>query len=320
MIEIRIRGNWTIRRVSRCLGRNHSIISREIKRNKSPDGKYRADYAQKVADKKAKITNKRKLDKDETLYLYVREQLKDGSSPEQVSGRLKKCPPLWMKGKNISHESIYKYIYDTYDGRHFYHYLRKKNTPKRKKRYLRKKQEKTCILERISIHYRPEVINERLRYGDWESDSAKFKKQKAGISIQYERKSMLVRIHKVADGSAEETKEALIATAESLPRDGLFNSMTFDNGGEGACHRDIRDFYGIDTYFCDPYKSWQKGGVENIIGLIREYLPKDANMDTITETDIYIIQEKLNNRPRKKLGYLTPNEITKQHINSLGGA
>lgn len=85
--------------------------------------------------------------------------------------------------------------------------------------------------------------------------------------------------------------------------------MTFDNGGEGACHTKIRDDDGIDTYFCDAYASWQKGGVENINGLIRQYIPKDALLDTMTDDDTYAMQERRNNRPRKHLKYLTPNQV-----------
>ena len=125
---------------------------------------------------------------------------------------------------------------------------------------------------------------------------------------------MLLRIHKLPDKSADETLNALTRTAESLPSDELLQSMTFDNGGEGARHMKIRDAYNIGTYFCDPYKSWQKGGVENSIGLIREYLPRKTNLDTINEQMIYDIQERLNNRPRKKLGYLTPNEVIKKYL------
>lgn len=99
------------------------------------------------------------------------------------------------------------------------------------------------------------------------------------------------------------------ATIESLPTKDLALSFTFDNGREEARHTEIKNEYGINTYFCDTYKSWQKGGVENSNGLIRQYLPKNTNLDKITENMIHEIQEKLNNRPKKKLGYSTPNEV-----------
>ncbi|MFH1048224.1 MAG: IS30 family transposase [Patescibacteria group bacterium] len=220
---------------------------------------------------------------------------------------------LVFKGSKISHESIYQYIYTSPYGNYLYHYLRYKNAPKRQKRYARKPQ-KSFIPERISIHDRPEIINTRERFGDWESDSEIFRKQKSALSVQHERKSLLVRLRKVADRGSEETLEALRATIESLPTKDLVKSITFDNGGEGAGHFKIRDEYGITTYFCDPYKSWQKGGVENSNGLIRQYLPRTANLDMMTEDMIYEIQEKLNDRPRKKLNYSTPNEVINSYV------
>ena len=307
------------REIARFLKRDHTIVSRELKRNTKPGKKYSAVTAQKLADLKAKKTNKRKLDKDRELHDYVVKKIKEGFSPDEVSGELKSFPTDNLKGKTISYEAIYDYIYNG-EGKweSLYQHLRKKHR-KRKIRHSRKSH-KIRIPERISIHLRPSVINLRKRAGDWETDSVKFKKQKASLSVQYERKLMLVRIHKVKDGTAEETQTAISKSIESLPNE-LFKSLTWDNGKEGVCHTKIRDDYNVETYFCDPYASWQKGGVENLNGLIREYLPRETDMTTITDEDIYRIQEKLNNRPRKKLGYMTPNQalaaITKQLTGAL---
>lgn len=320
IIETRLRGQWTRRRIASYLGRNHSIVLREIKRNKSPDGKYIAVYAQRQAERQSRKTNKKKLDKDFMLNWYVANQLANENwSPEQIAGRIKEHPPSYLNGSSIGHEAIYRYIYNSPYGKHLYHYLRRKKAPKRRKRFSRKKRQNLTVPERVSIHLRPEIINQRKRFGDWESDSAQFRKQKAGLSVQHERKSMLTRIHKIADGTAEETKEALLASIESLPPE-LWESITFDNGKEAARHMKIRDEYKLETFFCDPYKAWQKGGVENSIGLIRQYLPKRTRLDTISSEEIYQIQERLNNRPRKKLRYLTPNEVIRQYLNPKSGA
>jgi len=308
IIETRLRGKWKIRQIARHLNRSPSIISREVKRNIHSSGAYLALYAQNLAEKRTHITNKRKLNKDSRLLNYVRKKLENDWSPEQIAGRLKEHPPDNLEGSKISHESIYQYIYNSPYGNHLYHYLRRKNVPRRQKRYARKSK-KSFIPERISIHDRPEAINNRERFGDWESDSVIFKKQKSALSVQHERKSLLVRLHKLADHSSEETVEALRATIESLPTKDLALSFTFDNGTEGAKHTKIRDEYGVSTFFCDTYKSWQKGGVENSNGLIRQYLPKSSNLDMMTEDMICEIQEKLNDRPRKKLRYSTPNEV-----------
>lgn len=306
------------RDIGRFLKRDHTIVSRELKRNTKPGKKYSAVTAQKLADLKAKKTNKRKLDRDRELHDYAVKKIKEGFSPDEVSGELKNYPPTKLLGKTISYEAIYDYIYNgegKWEG--LYHHLRKKHRQRRKQ--CSRKSRKIPIPERISIHLRPEVINERKREGDWETDSMKFKKQKASLSVQYERKLMLARTRKVKDGTAEETEKAISKSIESLPQE-LFKSLTWDNGKEGVCHTKIRDGYNIETYFCDPYSSWQKGGVENLNGLIREYLPRKTDMATITDEDIYRIQEKLNNRPRKKLGYLTPNKALAAITNQLTGA
>ncbi len=306
------------REIGRFLKRDHTVISRELKRNTKPGKKYSAITAQKLADLKAKKTNKRKLDKDRELHDYVVKQIKDGWSPDEVAGKLRDDPPEQLKGKRISYEAIYDYIYNG-EGKweSLYHHLRKKHRVRRQK-YGRKKQ-KVAILERVSIHDRPSIINDRKRIGDWETDSMKFKKQKASLSVQYERKLMLARIHKVKDGTAEETEKAISKSVESLTQE-LFLSFTWDNGKEGVCHTKIRDSYNIETFFCDPYSSWQKGGVENLNGLIREYLPRDTDMSKITDEDVHRIQEKLNNRPRKKLHYKSPNQMLAAVTNQLTGA
>lgn len=313
-IEYYLRHGRKVREIARFLKRDHSVISREIKKGSGQYLNYSAKAAQDLTDRRAKKTNKRKLGKDERLRSYVLARLKQGWSPDQIEGRLKEYPPKTLMGHTISDETIYQYVYNSPYGRYWYQYLRKKNAPRRQKRRYRKTQ-KTSIPERISIHPRPVLVDERARYGDWESDTVIFRKQRAVLSVQYERKSMLVRMHKAADKSANETDDAITKSVESLP-DRLFKTMTFDNGGEGAHHQRLNKEYDINTFFCDLYKSWQKGGVENMNGLIRDYLPRSTILAclTLTDRDIYEIQEQLNNRPRKGLNYLTPNEIIQNPI------
>ena len=225
VMEMRLRGKWKIRRVASHLGRSPSIVSREIGRNIHPSGKYLADYAQALADKRSHKTNKRKMDKDSELSVYVRKKLEENWSPEQIAGRLKEHPPDRLRGKRISHESIYQYIYQSPRGNYLYNYLRYKSAPRRQKQHSRKT--KKCLIpERISIHDRPMIIDKRERYGDWESDSMNFRKQKSALSVQHERKSLLVKLHKLANRSDEETEEALKVTIESLPLKDLAKSSS----------------------------------------------------------------------------------------------
>lgn len=305
----------SLRDIAKRLNRNVSVISRELKRNRNRDGLYIPAQAQTAADRRATRTNKRRLETNEDLHDWVEQKLRSGDSPELIAGRLKECPPKQLRGASISHEQIYEYIYQG-DGRFegWYHYLIRKHANRRRKQD-RKKQAKTLIKERVSIHDRPEIINLRSRFGDWESDLALFRKQTTALSVQYERKAMLTRIHRVANRSAEENEQAIIQTFEAVPPN-LAQSLTQDNGLEGTCHTKIRDAFELDTFFCDPYSAWQKGGVENAIGLIRRYLPKNTNLATISDAEIHAIQEKINNRPRKKLNYRTPNEAWGVALNS----
>ena len=300
-----------LRQLTKLVGHDHSVLSRELSRNTGAHLSYHPDRAQKISDNRLHQKRKSKLVKHPLLREWVESQLKAGLSPEQVAGVLREAPPPALGGVTISHESIYQYIYEG-EGSDWYRYLRKKHSHRGKKRG-RKKHKKSRIPERVPIQCRPKEVDERKEFGHWESDSMIFSKQKAGLSVQYERCSQLVRITRVEDRSSNETRNALLCTIESLPKE-LFKTMTFDNGGEGVCHTMLRHEYDIDTYFCDPYASWQKGGVENMNGLIREYLPRTKDLATLTDRDIFDIQERLNNRPRKGLGYRTPNAVIKEYI------
>lgn len=304
-----------VREIGRVLHRDPGVVSREINRNSLPDGTYDPMRAQKKADLRSRKTNTRKLESDWRLHDWVEKKLKAGWSPELIAGRLKQCPPTHPHGASVSHEQIYQYIYHgegKYEG--WFHYLLRKSHSRRTKRS-RKKQAKTRIKERVAITERPLVANERGRFGDWESDLAVYRKQKTALSVQYERQAMIIRMHKVANRTARENNQAISRTLETMPAY-LNKSITFDNGLENTCHTRIRDNFNVDTYFCRPYAAWQKGGVENAIGLIRRYLPKTTNLATLTDEDIHAIQEILNNRPRKKLKYKTPNEALSVALNS----
>ena len=309
MLQYWLRTKMSLRKIGKVMRRTHSVLSKEI--NKNGCGvrkKYRADVAQRIYKKRKHKQRMGKLDKCPNLKEYVESKLELDWSPEQIAGRLKDCPPAELVDKTISHESIYYYVYEKSDKyKKLYKHLRTNRIKRRK--YGSRKSKNLPIPQRKSIHQRPSVVGEKGRYGDWESDSMIFSKQREILSVQYERKSQLVRINKVKNKTAEETKHALIRMAESLPDRELLKTITFDNGTEGVKHIDIKEMYGIETYFCDSYCSWQKGGVENVNKLIRQYLPRKTNMYKLTQDEVYKIQERLNSRPRKGLNYQTPNEV-----------
>ncbi len=301
------------RSIAKLIHRDHSVIIREIKLHKPQLGPYSAELAQKAAKRKAKNTNKKKLDKCQELKDYVKDRLLEDWSPEQIAGRLIEHPPPEMKEakvKTVSTEPIYQFIYheakEGGENRKLYKHLRR-NQPKRQKRGQRKSQQ-VKIPDRISIHQREEVINLKQRYGDFESDNIEGKRSTPPISIQRERKTMYVVIHRLKSKEAKETNKVLEKTIKYFGQS-FVKSITFDNGSEDFYHAKLRQKYNIKTYHCDPCSAWQKGAVENTNGLIRQYIPKRADTKKISQKYIKFVQGKLNQRPRKSLNYLTPEEV-----------
>lgn len=310
-----IRTGKSVRGIAKSIGRDHRVIQREVDRNCVDGRLYTAVLAQQIAMEREQKKNRHKLEqrKYAPLRKYVLQKLKEDWSPEQIAGVLKNQPPLSLNGQQISHESIYQYIY-LGEGRYenVWQHLRKARTVRQKQRA--RKPRKASIPERISIHERGEEIDQRTTFGHWETDtlgsSPKFYER---LSVQYERKGQLVRLNKVRGMGADETEEAIRKSIESLPQY-LWKSITFDNGTEGTNHFKIRKDFNIPTYFCDAYASWQKGGVENLNGLLRQYIPKGTPVAGLTDQQIQTIQEKLNNRPRKSLHYLSPNQVFAQEF------
>ena len=312
-IELHLRGKESIRGLGRMLRRDHSVMVRELQRNTCRDGTYRSAKAQEYAEKRKSKERKRKLDEDEELRRYVLKKIIDEQlSPEQIAGQLKKRLEPWMNDKGISHETIYTFIYEG-QGRFLglYQHLRR-GRKKRQRRYVRKHRGKQPISFMTPIQYRPEEIREKKEFGHWESDTTVCENKGEAVSVQYERSIQLCRLTKVPNKSAEATEGAHRHLIESLP----VKSITLDRGSEGGNHWKLRLDYAVDTYHCDPYSSWQKGGVENLNGLIRQYLPRGTNLTHISHYQIYVIQEKLNNRPRKNLGYRSPNQCLKELLAS----
>jgi len=316
-IEFYIRGKTKIRQIARYLHRDHTVIVRELARNKGRDGIYRAAQAHEMAKRRYSKPRRKKLEEDDVLRNWTIQRMRDdGWSPAMVSAKLKNRPDqAWMCGKGVSHETIYEYIYEG-EGRFMglYQYLVRKHK-KRQRRYARKSNRDKGILYMTPIKYRPDEINDKREFGHLESDTVVYRKQRACLSVQYERSIQLLRFHRVADKSAEATHSAVVQTIESLPTE-LIKSVTYDRGTEGAFHWMLRLDYGIDTFHCDPYCSWQKGGVENVNGIIRRYLPIDTDLSQYSDADLMAIQEKINDRPRKTLGWKTPNEAYREILNS----
>jgi IS30 family transposase len=303
-IEIYVRAKLKPERIAERLGRDPSVISRELKRNKGEYLEYSADHAQYFAERRASQTDRRKLLKYPKLLAYVKEKLNIDWSPEQISGRLKKVPSERPEGQTVSHEAIYGYIYE--EEPHLHHRLRRKHWERQTKGG--RHRNKPVIPDRVPIAERPAEVEDKTILGHFESDSMVGKGHKGGLSVQYGRGMQLAKIHKMRNFTPEETNEAIQATLAALPDD-FTKSFTLDNGTENYQHKT----WNIPTYFCDPYKPWQKGGVENMNGLIRQYVPKGTDIRKITDEQIRMIEYRLNSRPRKGLDYQTPLEVLAEY-------
>jgi len=300
------------RKIAEKLQRSIGGLSLEIEKGSVGKGRDHYDpFAAQMGSRMRKWhANSRNPMKNEKLQSYVQTQLIEGWSPEIISGRLKD-DYSHDPSMQVNHESIYQWAY-----KNGVSHLLPRGKPRRsRRRYRLKAATGTQGLGVVtSIHQRPEAANERTEFGHLESDSMLEKKVTGDIlSIQLERVSRYLFITRAANKSAPETRKAIAGVLRRLPS-ALKQTLTFDRGTEGAEHH----LLGIDTYFCDPYSSWQKGSVEQVIGLIRRYIPKGTDLSTVTDQELKTIQNRLNNRPRKVLGFKTPREVLSAYCTSLG--
>lgn len=293
---------FSICEIARMLSRNKSTISRELTRNMSKSTKI---YLSSQAHKRAKERKKQAAMKEELkchkIRNFVKNKLAEGWTPEIIAGLLALDP----QKLTISHESIYLYIYKRRPD--LVRYLPRAHK-KRFKRVPKSNKKNNRIPNRISIDQRPEEINNRSEFGHWESDTVVSKKSKVALSVSIERVSKLVKIKKIKQNKAILFSKAIIRRMKGLPSHAR-RSITYDNGSENALHELINDQLNTDSYFCNPYHSWEKGSVENVNGLIRRFLPKKTDFAKITHKRIKEIEFLLNNRPRKSLGFKTPNQV-----------
>lgn len=276
------------------VGIHKSTISRELKRNLGGRG-YRPKQAHQFAADRCK---KNQIRISEDHWKLVEERIRFDLSPEQVSNDLKN------KGLNISHEWIYQYIYsDKKNGGALHTHLRsQKRYRKRTGSYDRRGR----IVGQISIDQRPAVVSERKRLGDWEGDTIVGAKHKGAVLTLVDRKSGYTLMGSLPKRKAQLVSEQVIRLLNSVPH---VKTLTLDNGKEFAKHAKIKNRTNADVYFAHPYSSWERGTNENTNGLIRQYLPKTRRLDNVTEHELNSIMFRLNHRPRKRLGYLTPFEV-----------
>jgi len=292
---------------------DRSTISREIKIRGTPTG-YHAKQAEINHQlKRSKCHPKIKIE-ETPAGTYVLEKIRQGWSPETISGRLKFEIALGLKDQNkyVNPESIYQFVYESEFGKRekLYEYLRRGKKHRSKKRG--RKSQKTTIPNRVFIEMRPKEIKERKTVGHWEGDTIHYPQRK-GINSLVERKARFAILTKLERRTAEQTTMAVVSRLSGHKRD----SLTVDNGKENIKHETISKALDMPIFFCHPYHSWEKGSNENMNGLVRKYLPRGTNLDTISQEDLDDIADELNNRPRKILNFQTPSEILEKEYIKL---
>lgn len=285
---------------------SQSSISRELKRNRRkirPGDKIKnSRYESSAAEHKALVRREAskyqgmKTEQNSDLRKYIIDKLKQHWNPDEISGRMKDDHEPFYASKT----AIYDWLRSSYGQRYcICLYSRRYRKKKRGK-----KKERALIPNRIGIESRPLGATNRSRYGHYEGDtmvSAKETKSKAALSVIYERKAKYIDAKKIRNLKPDSHNQAL---KEMLEHKKVL-SLTQDNGIENTRHQEL----GLATYFCDPYSSWQKGGIENANKMIRRFIPKGSDISDYSDEYVKMIVNILNNKPRKSLGYKTANEL-----------
>jgi IS30 family transposase len=283
--------------IAQVLGCHKSTISREVRRNCGLKG-YRPYQADELAYDRQCAAYRSRIAWE--TWQQVERLLCQEWSPEQIAGRLK-----LEKQPTVSHECIYLYVYaDKRRGGTLHSHLRsQKKQRKRYGGYIRRGQ----IPNRTSIEKRPQIVASKSRFGDWEADTIVGARHKGGILSAVERKSKLTRLRKLATKGAAEMKDNTIELLAPLVAQ--VHTITVDNGKEFCEHELIAKGLQARIYFAHPYASWERGLNENTNGLVRQYFPKKYDFGKFNDADLQRVEDLLNNRPRKTLGYRTPNEV-----------
>ena len=304
VIEVLLTENYTRSDIASKLKVSRSTICREII-NRSTPGGYFADIAQLDYEDKRESCVKPKILDTPSIQNYVIKKLQIGWSPEQISGRLKlkNGPDYTCK------ETIYVWIYSV--GwclkENLYQYLR--HAKKRRTKQNGRSTKKSKIPNRVSIHQRSTIVNDRTEFGHWEGDSVLYPYKQA-INTLNELTSGIVSFTKLDRKTAQLTADAMIKKlAFSNPK-----TLTLDNGSEFMHHERVSYTTGVSIFFFDPYASYQRGSNENTNMLLRGYLPKRASILNLSQKELDDIAYELNSRPRKRLGYLTPIEFYKLNV------
>lgn len=300
-LAVLLRRGYGLREIGRVLSRSPSSISTELKNNR-----VRGVYDPRKAHHKAYVRRKyakyqgMKIVGHPTLRSYVEERIKEDWSPEEVSGRLKEVD---VHLPYASFRAVYKFVYSVY-GRQLEPCLRYRGKTKKPR------QPVTKLRDRIFIDQRPEIVGGRQRFGDWEGDFVVSGRQGQGVLlVLHERKSRYVLIKRILQPKIEAIHQLIWQMTGGC----VINTLTLDNDIVFRKHQELSRLLATPIYFCHPYHSWEKGGVENANKLIRQYVSKGGDISQYSDEYIQMIQDKLNHRPRKCLDYRTPLEVMREN-------
>jgi len=307
-IAVLLASGLSLRKIANKVGRSVSSISEEIKRN-SINGEYKSIAANSLSLQRNRLSHRTNPLKNPRIFSYVFDELREGWSPEQIAGRLKRL----NKGKTvICHETIYRYIYSPEGKRRkLYEYLAKHHFKRRSwhGRYVYRR----GIPYRVSIRFRPREINLKKSFGHWEADTLEGKAHKKGIQTFLERKTRFYQARILPNIDSEYGVRVQKDILCSFPKQAR-KSVTFDNGKENYNHFKLQRWLNIKTYFCDPNCAWQKGANEYHNGILRRYIPKKADLTDFTQTELDEIIKEINNQPKKCLEYQTPLEAFRKEL------
>jgi IS30 family transposase len=309
-IEVLSKENYSQKKISEILGKNKSVVSREISRNCD---KRNSVYKAKLAHRKCLERHKNKSKKihfTEEIKEFVRELIEDDYSPEQIVGTAKN-----LGISCVSHERIYQYLWsDKKQKGDLYKHLRTQG-----KRYRSRgasKDKRGQIVGRVGIENRPKIVEEKTRFGDLEMDLIIGKDHKEALLTINDRVTGVLKMTKVSGKDAVEIEQACVKELKDWKE--LIHTITSDNGKEFSNHQSIAKQLDIDYYFARPYHSWERGANENLNGLVRQYFPKGSSFESITEEEVKKVQDKLNNRPRKRFDFQSPNEVFNKQLLATG--
>jgi len=301
-LEILLKRGYSNRAIARSFGCSHTSIGREKKRNS-----VKKKYKGKDAKIKARIRRRyskyqgMKVREDPKLQQFIVQKLQSGWTPDEIAGHLK---TRQKKLTSISAKGIYKWLYSVHGQKYCPLLCSQQLKPKKR----RPKAKRSMIPNRVGIEKRPEEAKNRTEYGHFETDSVVSGKRHdstVALSVLHERKARYVRLKKIPNLKPTTFAAATKTSAIDLYR----RTITYDNGMENRTHEDVAVALNVSTYFCNPYHSWEKGGVENTNGRIRRYIPKGSNLADYSDNDIARIEYWLNHTPRKCLNWKTPYEI-----------